>query len=166
MKISTKYFGDVEFEKEQMILFPKGIPAFENEKSFLILDDNEPESPFRWLQSVNSPSLVFAILNPFLIKQDYDFEISDHILKEIEVEEPSDMDIYSVVVIPDDFKKMSMNLKAPIIINPKTRQGIQVILDTDKYGVRHYILDDLKTREVHTDVGAIEKERSVNCTKR
>jgi flagellar assembly factor FliW len=47
-----------------------------------------------------------------------------------------------------------MNLKAPVIINKEKRKGIQIVLDTDKYSVRHLILDELKRREVSANAGS------------
>jgi flagellar assembly factor FliW len=41
-----------------------------------------------------------------------------------------------------------MNLKAPIIVNMNNRKAAQIILDTDKYTVRHFILDELRKQEV------------------
>jgi flagellar assembly factor FliW len=150
MILSTRCFGEVEIKEEGIIDFPKGLPAFEEAKKFVIISDEDPVSPFKWLQCLDDEGVAFAIINPFVIKQDYDFEVDDKILNEIHVDSLEDIDVFSVVVIPEDLKKMSMNLKAPLIINQKKKQGMQVILDTDKYSVRHYILEDISNNMNHS----------------
>ncbi len=166
MDLNTRYFGELTIREEEIINFQKGIPAFEDVKRFVIISDSDPTSPFKWLQCVDDGNLIFAIANPFMIKKDYDFEIDDKALAEINVTKIEDVEIYSMLVIPEDISKMTINLKAPLIINHKERLGNQVILDTDKYSVRHYIIEDLKSCwEVNVDAGAFKEEGAVNCCK-
>ena len=73
--------------------------------------------------------------------------------------------VLSIVVVPEDINKMTMNLKAPIIINTKNNRGMQVVLDTDKYGVRHYVLEELRRQEVIDNVGTDKKEGTSNSNK-
>ena len=70
MKLHTKNFGLLEIEEEKIIAFPEGIPGFEEEKEFVIINNEDEENPFCWLQSVNNPDLAFVITTPFLIFSD------------------------------------------------------------------------------------------------
>jgi flagellar assembly factor FliW len=148
--LNTRCFGRIEIQEEGIIEFPKGLPAFEEVKKFVILSDEDPHSPFKCLQCVDDVGIAFTIVNPFLIKEDYDFEVNDKVLNEIQMDSLEDIEVFSVVVIPEDIKKMSMNLRAPLIINHRKKQGLQVILDTDKYNVRHYIIDDISNNVTHS----------------
>jgi flagellar assembly factor FliW len=161
MKLKTTRFGEIEIPPENILTFPEGIPAFEDQKQFIILNHDENEdSPFKWMQSVDNGELAFVIGDPFEIKKDYDFEINDDILKQIELESEKDLLIYSFVVVPEDVRKISINLKAPVLINHKKKKGIQAIIDSEKYSVKHYILDELQKQEVAADVGSSEEERT------
>ena len=75
MKIDTRNFGKIEIEEEKVISFPDGIPGFQDEKRFVIINNPDKENPFQWLQSVNNPNLAFVIINPFFIKPNYDLDI-------------------------------------------------------------------------------------------
>ncbi len=110
---------------------------------------------------MDDPGLAFAVVNPFLVKADYDFEINDEDAGSLEIETPEDVAVYSILVVPEDLTKVSMNLKAPVIINPRRRKGAQIVLDTDVYTVRHYILDELRRREVGVNAGT-DKEKGSN----
>jgi flagellar assembly factor FliW len=148
MKINTRHFGEIEILEDKIITFKEGIPSFEDVRKYVLIDSGDVESPFKWLQSVDRPTLAFAIVDPFLIKKDYEINIDDNTLKTLGIEKGEDVEVFAIVVVPEDVSKMTMNLKAPVVINRKNREGMQVVLDTDKYGVRHYILDELRRQGV------------------
>lgn len=143
MKLNTKHFGEIDIDEKGIIEFDEGILGFETAKKYVLLGTEDKESPFGWLQSVDMPELAFAIVNPFAIKEDYDIEIKDEVMNKLGIKKAEEMLVYSIVVVPEDMTKMSMNLKAPVIINTSNKKGAQVVLDTDTYAVRHYILDEL-----------------------
>lgn len=165
MLLKTKHFGEIEINEKNVLNFDNGLPGFEPCKKYILLENEDVVSPFRWLQCVDRPEIAFAIANPFLIVKDYDFELNDESVKKLEIEKSEDVAVYVIVVVPEDFKKMSMNLKAPLIINSKNKKGAQIILDTDKYTVRHYILDELRRQEVSADARADEEKGSGHCNK-
>lgn len=164
MEICTKHFGNIKVDQDLVIYFGKGIPGFEQAKKFIILG-NEEDLPFRWLQSVDLPELAFVLVDPFLVKGDYQIDINDEIMGTLGIESAEDLNVFAIVVVPEDTSKMSMNLKAPVIINTKNNRGMQVALDTEEYGVRHYILDELRKQEVEAYVGSNKEDRPVNHCK-
>jgi flagellar assembly factor FliW len=166
MLLKTEHLGELEILEENIITFPNGIPAFEHVRQFTIVDSEEPQLPFKWLQCIDNPKLAFVIINPFFVSRNYDFDIKDDLLREININSMDEMVIFSIVVVPEDVNKMTINLKAPVIINVKEKKGMQVILDTDKYSVRHYVLDELKnSQEVDANVSACKEEGAVYSNK-
>lgn len=162
MILQTLHLGELDILDESIITFPNGIPAFEEARRFTIVDSEEVQIPFKWLQCVDNPELALIIINPFFVCSSYDFDVRDELLKEIGIESPDELVIFSIVVVPEDINQMTINLKAPVIINVKDKKGMQVILDTDKYGVRHYVLDEFKkNREVNTDASVSQEKGAV-----
>ena len=51
--------------------------------------------------------------------------------------EIGELSCYSICVVNSDYLNNTVNLKCPIVVNPETRQGIQVILENSSYGCRH-----------------------------
>ncbi|WP_312668487.1 flagellar assembly protein FliW [Tissierella praeacuta] len=141
MKIRTKNFGEVEIEKDKIIYFQEGIPAFEEEKEFVLILNEDKESPFHSLQSVNKEELSFIVVNPFEIFDDYDILLPDIAINKLKIEKEEDLNIYTIVVIPEDIKKMTTNLAGPIVINRKKMLGKQVILDDERYTTKHFIFN-------------------------
>ncbi len=140
MQIETKYFGEMDIKKEDIIKFSEGLPGFSEEKEFVIINSLDEESPFQWLQSVRNFNLSFIIINPFFIFPEYDIKIPDSIVEKLKIKSQKDVVVYSIVVVPKDIKKMTINLAGPIIINIKEKLGKQIILDDNRYKTKHYII--------------------------
>ncbi len=146
VELNTKYFGKIEIEEERIITFPDGVPGFEDSKEFVIIENPEDDIPFNWLQSIDNPNLAFVIINPFIFKSDYDFEIPDLVVKRLKIVEQKDISVYTIVVVPEDINKMTANLSGPVIINVNKRLGKQIILDDNRYHTKHLILEELKSK--------------------
>lgn len=165
MQLNTRHFGTIEIDERGIVEFPDGIPGFNNVKRYVLLGSENEESMFRWLQSVDRSDLAFAVVDPFLIKKDYDIELSDEVTEKLDIRSIEDVAVYSIVVVPEDTSKISMNLKAPVVINVRKNKGAQVVLDTDRYGVRHYILEELQGREDAVNAGTYKEKGSIHCNK-
>lgn len=143
MKIKTKNFGELEINKEKVINFKEGLLGFEDMKQFILLASEE-KSAFYWLQSVDNGELAFAIVNPFVFYPTYSPEIKDEHIEELGELNEDDLNVYTILVVPEDVKKMTTNLKAPIVINKKSKKAKQVIVENDEYKIRHKIYVDKK----------------------
>ncbi len=143
-KIRTKPFGEIEIEDKQIIAFPDGILGFEYVKKFAILDDTHSGSPFRWMQALEEPDLAFVIILISDFMADYELNISQSDYEVIEAKPQDEILVFSIVTVPEDYKKMTANLMGPVIINPAKKIGKQAISLSDKYGVRHRIIENMK----------------------
>jgi flagellar assembly factor FliW len=141
--IHTKPFGEIEVDKKQIIDFPDGILGFDFIKKFVILDSDE-NSPFKWMQAYSEPDLAFIIIQPVYFKPDYELNISQSDIEAVEAENPSLLLVFTIVTIPANPSDMTANLQGPIIINTKKKLGRQVISLSDKYSVKHRIIDEMK----------------------
>lgn len=165
MLLKTRHFGEIEIDDSGIVDFSGGLPGFEGIKRFILIENENKESPFMWMQGVDNGDLAFAVVDPFLIKTDYDININEEVVRGLGIEGVEDIRIFSIVVVPEDVSKTSMNLKAPVIINTKNNKGAQIVLDTDKYGVRHYILEELQRQEAKQDACSDKEEGPVDCDK-
>ena len=136
-KINTMRFGEIEEDESKIVHFPQGIPAFEDEHEFIIIP-YDPESPYVFLQSAVTPELAFLMTMPFVFFPDYEFSLDDAIVEKMAVQEPEDILVYSLLTIPNgDIKEMTANLLAPVVINRKTMQARQVVLEKSQYTTKH-----------------------------
>ncbi|OHW61968.1 flagellar assembly factor FliW [Andreesenia angusta] len=125
--------------EDKIITFKEGIPGFEDYRDYVLVINEDEENPFHKLQSVEEESIGFYVVNPFLIINDYDFELKESTIKLLEIQSEKDLAVLSIVKIPGKLEDMTVNLSAPIVINSKSKLGKQIVLDDSRYSVRHRI---------------------------
>ena len=65
MKLQTKYFGQIDYEAEDVVTFPVGLFGFEEEHKFLVLPFEGGAGSLLCFQSVQTPALAFVAMDPF-----------------------------------------------------------------------------------------------------
>lgn len=134
--MKTRYLGELEVDKDDVITFPNGVPGFPDDKGYILIPLEE-KSPFSLLQSVQTEQLGFVIADPFSFYKDYEFDLPDSFVTQFKIDDKTDINIFSIVTVEQSIETSTLNLQAPIIINDRTRQGKQVILDSEKYHTKH-----------------------------
>jgi flagellar assembly factor FliW len=143
MNLKTSNFGVIEVEEDKIITFKDGIPGFEQYKKYIEIVNQDKDNPFHWLQCIEDSNLAFVVINPFEVLPDYEFKLDKELINELEIKEPSDVKVLSIVVVPEKAENITINLKAPTIINTNSNYGKQYIMDSDKYNVRHNLKDEI-----------------------
>ena len=132
MKIITRDFGEQEIEDDKLITFPDGIIGFEDVKKYALLSPLGDGVFPMWLQAVGSKEPCFVVYDPMEIYGDYRFEITDEEQKSLNISEDSPYRCLAVAIVPEDYKKTTINLRCPIVVNTKERIAAQIIL-TEHY---------------------------------
>src|SRR5687768_3616058 len=139
MTISDTRFGEIEYSADDIITFIDGIIGFPQNTEFLLLN-HKPNTPFRWLQSLQEPSLAFLVAFPEAIVPDYAPVVDDSVATELGLTEETPKLLLTTVTIPAGKPNdMTTNLLGPIIINGVTMLAKQVILSDDAYTVKHRV---------------------------
>ena len=153
MKVQTKFFGEVDMPEEKIITLDRGLIGLEDYKKYTILYDEEKEdSNISWFQSCDEPSLALPVIKPWLVKEEYNPVVEDELLGNIGELNEDNLVILLTMTVPEDITKMSVNLKAPIIINAETRKGAQIIAENDDYDVKFMVYDLFKKKNEETGV--------------
>lgn len=139
MKLSTKYFGEIDYSDSDVLSFPKGLFAFEDEKGFLLMPFSGSDGALLCLQSVCDPQLAFVVMNPFSLDPSYAPVLQPEELAELGVKESTELCYYVLCVVKNPVADSTVNMKCPVAINDETRRCMQVILDGDAYGMRHLL---------------------------
>ena len=117
------------------ILFEKGIPGFENYRYFNV-NIVEGIKRFYHIVSKEDSNIGFISISPFDIKKDYEIDLDDEFIKELDIKEEKDVLVICLITLGKSLKDSTANLKAPIIINIKNNRGKQLILQDDKYKIK------------------------------
>lgn len=149
MLVKTKYFGESNLSEDKIITMERGMFGFEEYKKYTILFDSEKEGKANvsWFQSVEEPGLAFPVINPLVVKEDYNPVVEDELLKGLGEITEENIVILLLLTVPQDAIQMTANLKAPIIINADTRKGAQVVVENEEYEIKYKIYDILKGKK-------------------
>jgi flagellar assembly factor FliW len=139
VEIETTRFGRVEIDKDLMLTLPEGILGFDSLKRYIILDHFDGESPFKWLQSTEDPSLAFVITDPLLFVTDYKVKIPKEEVGSIGLTDADKALIVVIVNIKRDHSEITINLQGPVIINSEKKLAKQIVIRESGYSVRHVI---------------------------
>lgn len=136
MTLTGTRFGAIDFEPDDILDFADGIVGFEGERRFILIAPAK-ESPFRWLQSLANPSLAFLLADPSEFIPTYDPELPGTASSRLGLG-PHDAYLLwtTATVPPGNLRAMTLNLAAPIVVNPTNGSGRQIVLDEDRYSVR------------------------------
>ncbi|MBX9703077.1 MAG: flagellar assembly protein FliW [Silvanigrellaceae bacterium] len=165
MKVETSRFGEIEVNESDKICIPEGLIGFPELVNFVLLD-HDTDSPFKWLQSLDDGSIAFIIISPLTFRPDYMVEVTENEVESLKLTSPDEAVVSVIVTIPMDPKKMSANLKAPLIFNLSNKIGKQVILKDPQYQTKHFIMDEMKKYSQRPVANNIKKsiQQSVNET--
>lgn len=140
MQIETKFFGLREVAEDDIITFEHGIPGFEDNHDYTIMQYKEG-SPFFVLQSLQLPDLALILIEFSQISPGFSFDISDDDVTELGLTDAANAITYAVAVLPADISKATVNLAAPIIICNQTKKAKQIIINNPAYSLRHPLFD-------------------------
>ena len=148
MKINTKVFGEIEIADDKIIHLPSGIIGFPDLTDFALVHDEEKGiGAIHWLQSIQEPAFAMPVMDPLLVRPNYNPQVDDELLKPIGELVPDELLVLVTVTVPADLTKMSVNLRGPIIINAAEKKACQVIIDGDDYAVKFPIYDILNAKK-------------------
>jgi flagellar assembly factor FliW len=147
MRIKTSRFGAVDLTEEDILTFPEGLLGFTDLRKFVLLDDPNDEI-FAWMQSCENPGIAFPILEPELFASNFKVELSRTDLEVLASKRDESFRYFTIVTIPEDPTQMTANLKAPIVINVKSRRARQCVLQDNNLAIREPIFSKLQQRVV------------------
>lgn len=149
MLVKTRFFGEVDLPEEKILTFERGLMGFERYRRYTILYDCEKEGQnnISWLQSVEEPDLAFPVINPQIVKADYNPIVEDELLQGMGEITEENLVILLVMTVPSDIQEMTVNMKAPLIINADSRKGVQLIVENQDYEVKYKVYTILKEKK-------------------
>lgn len=140
MELKTKQHGTFIYKEEEIITFKKGIMGLENFKKFIIADIKE-NPVFKILHSIEDEAVGLVIISPFKVKNNYEINLEDDLIEKLNISSPKEVMLYNTVTLNSDVHKITVNLKAPIVINMDKKLGEQIIIDKEEYKIKHPLIE-------------------------
>ena len=154
MQVDTVRFGTLCVDDDKIVLFPRGLPGFEDERRFFLMD-HSGSSKIKWLHSADNPGLALVVADPFGLFEEYRPDVPDEIARGLGITGPDGALVLTVLTVragqhEGEPPTISANLLAPIVISKERRTGAQVVLRSGEYGVRHQVHLRLDEGAKHT----------------
>lgn len=130
------------FEKKLSI--EKGLLGFETITQYSLTEADL--EPFMWLKAVDEKNLAFLVVDPFILFPDYEIDIDDDFLSEIDIKNPSDVVVLTILTVSKTGQEPTANLQGPVIVNKNNNKAIQVVLSDPRWMTKHSITNQLETR--------------------
>lgn len=147
MRIETSRFGQIDVNDRDILTFTQPIIGFQEFRRFVLMRGSDPND-VSWLQSTDAGDLAFILMDPRAVVSDYQVNLGAGELAELAVHAASELEVFTLVVVPPDPAQTRTNLKAPILINPRQRLAKQAILENSQYPVRFVLAEAGARKEV------------------
>jgi len=119
--ITTHQFGELTIAPEQIFIFPNGIIGFTHLTEYVLISDDST-APIQWLIAIEDPTIGLPIINALIIDMQYKPALDV---------DPTQNTVFVVVNLSQG--QISINMKAPIIMNSQTMLGEQIVLSSERY---------------------------------
>lgn len=129
MQIESTRFDTIDIRVDDILLFPSGVFAFEKMRHWVLLSDAQNAS-VGWLQSVSDPAVALPVVSPRRFVKDYQVRVNRSQLAPLELSGPDEAFVLAVVGRHEG--RLTLNLKAPLIINLDRRLGRQVVTNDEQ----------------------------------
>lgn len=133
LEIVTR-FGTFTADPGAVVTFAHGLPGFERCRRFVIVSAPALD-PFTCLHGIDAPEPSFLTLDPRRVMPDYDTPLSDGDRHRLGAGEP----LLWLAIVQVDDTAARVNLKAPVVINPRRMIGLQVMNADTAYAPDHLL---------------------------
>ena len=118
--VQSVRFGELEYIDDDVVTFPKGLPAFESLTHFLLLEPDE-SYPYKWMQSIDSPEICFLMIDPVVLEPRYMVMMKDVDAELLDISRIEDAMILAMVTIGNTPQDATANFLAPVVINVNSK---------------------------------------------
>jgi flagellar assembly factor FliW len=127
MRIHSR-FGLIDVNADDVLRFPNGLWGLEQCCDWVLLADSH-NSAVVWLQSMDRPEIAMPVASPRRFVPGYQIRVARRELAALELDDPAAARVLAIVGRTE--RGLSLNLKAPLVINLKRRLGRQVATNGD-----------------------------------
>jgi flagellar assembly factor FliW len=143
-EISTTRFGKVSYQEDYLIRFRDGIIGFPDLKQYVLIES--PQMPLvLWLQSTEDASVAFPLVEPEILGKGFSFHMNQADEYMISIKADSKLKTFLIMTIPQDVEQMTVNFRAPVIMNISESTGGQIILQDKSLSLRQAIYTEFQT---------------------
>jgi flagellar assembly factor FliW len=128
MQVATTRFANVDVQAGDLITFQDGLLGLEECRTWVLLADAQNDA-LGWLQCTTRAEVALAVVSPRRFVPEYQLRVFRRELESLGLAQLADAQV--LVILSKNESGITLNLKAPIVINLRARRGRQVIANGD-----------------------------------
>jgi flagellar assembly factor FliW len=134
----TRDFGEVAYEPSAEWFFPRGLPGFEDQNRFVLIE-REAFQPIVVLQSLKTPSLCFLAVPVWVADPAYQIGMTREDLDALGLNDQPKAgdDALCLAILSGSGVAFTANLLGPVVVNLETRLAVQAVRADARYSHRH-----------------------------
>jgi flagellar assembly factor FliW len=116
---------ELSYEPSDIITFNEGLIGLPGLRRMVLVRQSGME-PFLWLASLDVQGMAFLVVEPHSLFPRYsalNAEVGEQPL------------LLALVKLENEWTKTTVNLRAPLVVNPMTRRGLQIVLSDSNYSL-------------------------------
>jgi flagellar assembly factor FliW len=129
MLIATTRFGSIDVKPDDIVTFPAGLIGYEACRRWVLLADAELDH-VGWLQCITTPDVAMAVVSPRRFLPDYEVHVSRSQIAPLEIHGADQAFVLNILAMSEG--RLTVNLRAPLIINLDRRVGRQIITSDEQ----------------------------------
>ncbi len=133
MKVTTTRFDEIQVEPDDILFFRNGVFGFEHCRHWVLLADGNNQA-VAWLQSIQKPEIALPVVSPRKFVKNYRIRLDAIDLESLIIEGTEQA--FVLAVVGRDQETLTLNLRAPIVINLDRRLGAQFVT-TDSQPIQY-----------------------------
>jgi flagellar assembly factor FliW len=130
-------FASVDVDPKDVVTFPDGLPGYEGARQFVLLDVADL-APLKVLHAVGGSEPCFLVVDPKIVLPAYRSEISGADRTRLGAADDRGL-VWLAIVAVQPGGEVTVNLRAPVVINPERMVGRQVMPNACVYPLQHVI---------------------------
>jgi flagellar assembly factor FliW len=143
-RLSSKYFGELDYASDAVFQFPSGVPGFEHHTAFVFLEQPHAD-PLVFMQSLSEEGLCFIAIPVFVADAGYCLELPAEDREALGFSPTGELKIGEEIlclalVTVHEGSGPTANLASPIVLSLQTRLGLQSVCSGTAYALRHPLL--------------------------
>lgn len=141
IQVPSQALGAIEVRPDSLISFCEPLAGFPECTAYALIEHTRESGTASgsifWLQAVERPFHAFVVTDPWGVHPEYAPEISDADAGQLELGSFEDARVFGILTVPLTPSEITINLRAPVVVNVARRLAKQVVVLNDEYHTRH-----------------------------
>ena len=143
--VHSPVLGRLEVDPGRVIQFLEPIAGFPTCLRYALLPymqaSGREDPAIRWLQAMDPPFHTFIVADPWSVWPDYEPEIADSDAEQLDALSFTQTALYGIMTVSQQNRELSINLRAPLVVNAQVRMAKQVVLLNGEYTTSHRVCE-------------------------